>query len=84
MQRATDPARWGPLSRYQLIKALADAHNRHEDYCARWGCRGTDAYLVAHQQLRSRYQQGLTIRLSALPWHAQQVAQRIQLQGVWA
>lgn len=84
MQRTTDATRWGPLSRYELIQALAHAHNRHEDYCARWGLRGTNAYLVAHHQLRARYQQGLTLRLDRLPWHAQQVAQQIQIQSVWA
>lgn len=84
MQRITAAACWGPLSRYQLIDALAKAHNRHEDYCARWGYRGTDAYLVAHKQLLIRHGQGLTLRLDALPFHAQRVAEQIQIQGIWA
>ena len=83
MHRINAAASWGPLSRYQLIDALAKAHNRHEDYCARWGRRGTDAYLVAHKQLLVRYSQGLTLRLESLPFHAQRVAEQIQIQAVW-
>jgi hypothetical protein len=75
---------WGPLSPRQLIDALAEAHNRHEAYCATWGHRGTDAYLVAHKRLLVRCREGLTLRLDQLPWHAEQVARQIQEQGLWA
>lgn len=84
MQRTTDPTLWGPLSPQQLIEALAQAHNRHADYCARWGRRNTHAYLVGHLLLWDRHRQGLTLQLCRLPWHAQQAAAQLQLQGVWA
>ena len=75
---------YGPLYTRDLYTALGEAHRRAQDEGMRWGRHGTDAYLVAHQQLRHRVAAGLDPRLDRLPFHAQRAAIRVQLdRSLW-
>jgi len=75
---------WGPLTPYQLIDLLAQAHNRQSDYASTWGLRPINSWLTAHKRLLVRYQQGLSLRLDLLPFDAKAAALQLQGQGIWA
>ena len=70
---------WGPLSTRGLYNALGNMHRIVQDRAAEQGQHATDAYLVAHQQLRHRAANALDPRLDLLPFHAMCAAHRVQL-----
>lgn len=83
MRRAHDPDCWGPLAPEQLLRQLGREHHRSESYAARWGRKGTVAYLTAWQRLQTAHAAGLPLRIERLPINARHAARRVLLDEVW-
>ncbi len=79
--RINRPECWGPLTPTDLLRKLAAEYNWTCGEAARWGRHPSAAALIAWQELREHYRAGQPLNPSRLPFHAQRITERLQLQA---
>jgi hypothetical protein len=72
---------WGPLTPTDLLCRLAAEHNWVSSEASRWGRHPSHAALIAWEGLRKQYSAGQPLNPAGLPFHAQRVTARLQLQA---
>lgn len=66
-------AKQGPMTATQLQEVLAKASNREDDYAARWGTKGTNAYYLAWEWVTGSILGRNTRLSSGNPWEPWQL-----------
>jgi len=75
------PECWGPLTPTDLLHRLAAEDNWARGEAARSGRHPSPAAYIAWQGLKEDYSAGLPLRPARLPFHAQRITERLQLQS---
>jgi hypothetical protein len=71
---------WGPLTPTDLLRRLAAEDNWARGEADRAGRHPSLAAYIAWQGLKEDYSAGRPLRPARLPFHAQRIAERLQLQ----
>ena len=71
---------WGPLTPTDLLRKLAAEDNWARGEAARAGRQPSQAAYIAWQGLKEDYSAGQPLRPARLPFHAQRITERLQLQ----
>ena len=79
-QRIDRTACWGPLTATDLLRRLAAEDNWARGEAARAGRHPSQAAYIAWEGLKKDYSAGLPLNPARLPFHAQCITQRLQLQ----
>jgi hypothetical protein len=71
---------WGPLTPTDLLRKLAAEHNWVSSEASGCGRHPSHAALIAWDGLGKQYRAGKPLNPARLPFHAQRVTARLQLQ----
>jgi hypothetical protein len=74
---------WGPLTPTDLLRQLAAEYNWICGEAMRSGRHGSQAALIAWEQLRKQYRAGRPLNPARLPFHAQRITERVQTVTDW-
>jgi hypothetical protein len=74
------PECWGPLTPTDLLRKLAAEDTSLRDMANRHGQHPSPAAYIAWQGLKEDYSAGRPLRPARLPFHAQRITERLQLQ----